>query len=212
MLNSPSGSLQSYLDTPDVAAHAVQFYETDAFLIDMLDAYVGAAFDTAGSAVIVATVEHRTALERRFTDRGFDLAGATRSAAYVSLDAAELVAALFANGILDRRLFVDRVGAAVARARGGLAVRPVRVFGEMVAILWSRGDGAGALSLEAAWTQLMREMRFALVCAYPISAFSQEDRVSGRFLEVVAAHEKGHDASPGDRPPRSFSPTSPRTR
>ncbi len=44
--------------------------------------------------------------------------------------------------------------------------RPVRVCGEMVALLWDAGDVLAAIDLETLWNELAGELPFALYCAY----------------------------------------------
>src|SRR5438067_6046147 len=43
-------------------SHAVQFYEDDAFLIEKVARFCGAAFDSGNAAVVIATREHRVQL------------------------------------------------------------------------------------------------------------------------------------------------------
>ena len=81
------------------------------------------------------------------------------------VDAAETLATFMVAETPDPALFNATIGAIVERAaRGG---RAVRVFGEMVALLWSDGNVAGALALETLWNELASNRRFFLLCAYP---------------------------------------------
>lgn len=52
--------------------------------------------------------------------------------------------------------------------------RPVRIYGEMVGILWDMGDVAGAMRLETLWNELRRKVPFALHCGYELTA--RDDR------------------------------------
>ena len=49
-------------------------------------------------------------------------------------------------------------------ARGAESGRPIRAFGEMVALLAAAGDYAAAVRLEALWNGLRRVHPFLLVC------------------------------------------------
>jgi hypothetical protein len=83
----------------------------------------------------------------------------------VVVDAAEMLPTLMVAGSPDPVLFNASVGPILERAaRGG---RTVRVFGEMVALLWADGNVTGALALEALWNGLASNRRFFLLCAYP---------------------------------------------
>src|SRR5205085_8276825 len=56
--------------------HIVQFYEQDAYLLETLSEYVRAGMEAGERCLVIATQEHRSALEDRLRDDGFDLAAA----------------------------------------------------------------------------------------------------------------------------------------
>ena len=58
----------------------------------------------------------------------------------------------------------------MAAAFGG-----IRIYGEMVAVLWAAGNIAAALALEDLWNQLQERETFELLCAYPTSLFDSDD-------------------------------------
>jgi signal transduction histidine kinase/CheY-like chemotaxis protein len=51
----------------------------------------------------------------------------------------------------------------------------VKAFGEMVALLWSEGNYAGAVRLEELWNDLQKAHSFSLFCAYPMNALGGEN-------------------------------------
>ena len=69
-------------------AHAVQFYENDAFLIELLSRFVGASLVTGDSAIVVATPRHREALAERLRALGFNLTIPLNQKRYLPFDAA----------------------------------------------------------------------------------------------------------------------------
>jgi hypothetical protein len=80
-------------------------------------------------------------------------------------DAAETLETFMVAGSPDPALFEETVGALVEHAaRGG---RAVRVFGEMVAVLWAAGNVTGALALETLWNDMASNQQFFLLCGYP---------------------------------------------
>ena len=58
--------------------------------------------------------------------------------------------------------------AALCRRRS--RARPISAFGEMVAILWSKGNAEAAIRLEQLWNDLAQIHFFSLRCAYPLAA------------------------------------------
>ncbi|HEX2065915.1 MAG TPA: PAS domain-containing protein, partial [Candidatus Thermoplasmatota archaeon] len=114
---------------------------------------------TPGAArIVIATPEHRAGL-----------AGRVDPARLTMLDAAETLGRFMVDGTPDEQRFLQHVGAPVREAaRGG----PVRLFGEMVALLAQDGNFAAALQLEGLWNRLLADLDASLLCAYPASLFA----------------------------------------
>ncbi len=161
--------------------HVVEFYETEQFLADTVTGFVGPGLHDGGAAVVVATAEHRRLFEQALRASGIDVAHAIAADRYITFDAAELLRAFMVDGAPDARLFRQTVGAVLTRA--GAGSRRVRVYGEMVALLWAGGDTDSAIALENLWNELAETHDFALLCAYPMSAF--KDAASAAAFEQV---------------------------
>jgi PAS domain S-box-containing protein len=170
-----------------VAEHFAQFYENDSFLLNSLVGFIGAGLGAGDGCVIVATNEHREELNKRLEDRGLDVAAASSCGQYISLEAGEILATFMLDGSPDPGLFAEVIGGVIARAAEGRG--RVRIFGEMVALLWAEGNHTAAISLEALWNGLQQTRSFSLFCAYPMSGFSGESHTS-RFGEVCAGHSR----------------------
>ena len=169
--------------------HAVQFYETDDYLIQTLAEYVAGAFAAGDAAIVVATEQHRAALDDRLAARGVDVRQAREAGTYFSLDARELLARFTIGNSISPTRFADIVGHLIVQARGDGNARQVRVFGEMVALLWADGDRNGALVLEGLWNELTRRLSFPLLCAYPASFFSTEGDSVVHVADISSLHE-----------------------
>jgi PAS domain S-box-containing protein len=166
--------------------HFVHFYDDDAGVVDAVAHFVGGALSEGGPAVIVASEAHREALAVRLWTDGHDLEALQRTRRLVTLDAAQTVAKFLVDGWPDARRFQDVLGGVIESAAMGTKT-PVRVFGEMVALLWAEGRRDAALRVEKLWNDLGRRQSIALFCAYPSSAFAREtDR--RRHAEVCAEH------------------------
>lgn len=163
--------------TQDFAAdgceHAVQFYESDTALSAAVCQHVGPPLSRGEAAVVIATGPHRDLFEAGLVRDGLDLTAARARDAFVSLDAAELMEAFIVRGEIDATGFHE-VMAGLMRAAGAKG-RPVRVYGEMVALLWDEGNVLGAIELEGLWNELARELPFSLLCAYPAASVAGEE-------------------------------------
>ncbi|MBD0327572.1 MAG: MEDS domain-containing protein, partial [Pyrinomonadaceae bacterium] len=167
--------------------HFVQFYETDGFLLDSLSGYVGTALNTGDAAIVIATKARRDGLAARLQQNGLDLAAATVSGKYVSLDAAETLSKFMVDGLPEHGRFTETVGNVVVSATDGNG--RVRAFGEMVALLWAEGNHAAALHLEELWNNLQHTHSFSLFCAYPMNVFGGEE-LAGQIGNVCAGHSR----------------------
>src|ERR1051326_2885330 len=132
--------------------HLVQFYKTNEFLANSLSSFIGTGLDAGDACIILATKVHREDLEIRLRANGLDLATAQARGEYISLDAAETLAMLMVEGLPEPSRFVEVVGSLVMRATQGQ--RHVRIFGELVALLYMDGNHAAAIRLEELWNDL----------------------------------------------------------
>lgn len=168
----------------DDHGHLVQFYESDSFLAECVRDFIVAGFERDEAAIIVATKEHRVAIDELLEATDFDLQQLRNEGRYVLLDAHETLSRFMVDGEPERALFSAAVGSQVARAAE--AGDGVRIFGEMVAVLWANGNVAGAIRLEEMWNELAKALPFSLLCGYPISDFSDAET----FRSVCSAHTR----------------------
>jgi hypothetical protein len=186
-------NLTGHADEPGVfwgeigpCEHLVQIWEDDQAFLDTLEGFVAGGLARDEGVIVIATAEHLTRLDQRLTARGFDLAGKRADGQYVDRDAAATLEMFMDNGWPDAVRFEFCVLDLVERAaKGG---RRVRAFGEMVAILWGRGDQAATVRLERLWHELCHRAAFTLLCAYPRAGFTQDAETS--IKEICDAHSR----------------------
>jgi hypothetical protein len=163
----------------------VQFYGHDEELTENVGRYLSEGFEAGGTGIVIATVPHRRAFTDHLARAGVDVDRACADGALVLLDAAEAMAALLVDGRLAPHRFEKVIGDVVREAAA--AGRPVRAYGEIVALLWAEGHVTAALELEALWNALALEAEFALYCAYPLASVEGEGNVDA-FHEVCRQH------------------------
>lgn len=177
-------SISSSEDAARLDGHRVGFYETDGFLTDVVIDFLAPDVDGPG-ALIVATSEHREQFSSALRALGMDPVGLAAEGRIVMLDAARTLDCLLVDGAVDRERFRVTIGHALDGVAGdGLHVR---VFGEMVALLWDRGEGAAAVALEDLWNEFLTTRDLRLLCAYPMRDFCgpQSD---GDFQSICHRH------------------------
>lgn len=173
------------------AEHFVQFYESDAFLVEAACGFVGAALRDGEIGIVVATPEHRRDIDLNLAGQGIDVAAAKERGQFVSQDARETLSQFMIGGQLDDERFDSVIGKTVVDLAA--SKRHIHAFGEMVAILWEEGNREGAIALEQRWSVLAQRHHFALLCGYPLRAFN-DDAEGVEFDRVCACHTHIHPA------------------
>jgi PAS domain S-box-containing protein len=179
----------SYAPRHDHEGHVVQLYTDDGFLIDVLSRFIAGALAVGDAAIVIATEYHRRELEKRLTARGLDTAKANRQGRYITLDAAQTLSRFMENGMVNDTRFKTVVGGLLTQARSGVDGKECRIaaFGELVALLWAEGKPQEAIRVEQLWNELAKTHCFSLLCAYPVSGFSDEGQIEP-FLKICEEH------------------------
>jgi len=116
---------------------------------------------------------------------------------YLTRDARETMASLMVGGWPSPAGFWQAINPLIQRAAA--TAPPVRVFGEIVALLWESGQLGAALELEALWNELAAHYPFGLVCGYSAGTIGGRDR-GDALAELCEAHAGTLGAAPGADP------------
>jgi len=168
------------------AAHVVQFYTKDEFLLDGLCQFVRKALSDGESAVLVVSKSHRKGLLQRLHACGADVSAGIEDGRCLILDASDTLAKFMDRDVPNGQKFVSVIGSLIERAQVKSGGKSVAVFGEMVAVLWAKKKFSAALQLEELWNDLAKSHSFYLRCAYPASSFRDEH--SELYTAVCAKH------------------------
>ena len=167
--------------------HFVQFYESDAFLVDSVTEYFFHGLESDAKCICIATAEHNERILQRLEYFGIDAAKAVDSGALIVVDAHEMLSKFMRQGAPDPKRFDASVGKLVRNTAGTNSV--LRAFGEMVAVLWDDGKYDAAVRLEELWNSLRGERDFSLFCAYPLNGFARAG-LNGQLRQVCDRHTK----------------------
>src|SRR6266852_5193896 len=167
--------------------HFVRFYETDASLMNSVSQFIGTGLRSGDACIVIATQPHSESLEERLKCDGLEVAAARQRGQYISIDAATTLSKFMVDGSPEPGRFTKVVGSMIARATKGQ--RHVRIFGEMVALLWADGNRAAAIRLEELWNDLARTHSFSLFCAYPMHSFGG-GVYEAEFTEICKQHAR----------------------
>lgn len=184
--------MQPPIDVPEIPApwsrllgeplpkeHVVQLYTDERRLVDAVTHFAGTGLLEGDGVVLVGTPPHVEAFSERLKGAGFDLDAARRSEQLWVIDAASLLSRFMSNGRPEKPAFDAIVGEALKKA--GAGQRRVRVFGEMVDLLW-RQNLAAAIHLEDLWNAAIESCPISLLCAYCVAEGRDGDAHSLRHF------------------------------
>ena len=172
--------------------HTVGFYGDTQPLVERVAGFLETGLRANDAAILIATPEHRELVEAALTQRGINLASARTRGQYVALDAMETLARFLVAGSPNRKLFDESVGQVLAAAQARFM--RVRIYGEMVSLLWSDGKSAAAIALEDLWNEVIGD-RLSLLCGYVVGTIGHS---ANELDGITALHTKVVDPDPHD--------------
>jgi hypothetical protein len=165
--------------------HLVQVYQDEGGFLENLAGFVGAGLGASEAVIVIATAAHRSSLDARLTASGHDMRTAREEGRYLAFDAADTLSRFMQDGWPDEQKFAATITDVLAQAAQG---RRVRAFGEMVALLWARGENGATVRLEHLWDEFCRDHALALFCAYPRIGATRD--LDASLAEVCALHSR----------------------
>jgi anti-sigma regulatory factor (Ser/Thr protein kinase) len=159
----------------------VTFHDGD--VAGVVAPYVSEGLALGEPVVVVATLEHLAALDEALVGLGWDPDALRADDRLRTLDAGEALASFHVDGAFDTEALRACFVSLLDGVRGGSS--RVRIFCEMVALLWERGEVAAVLALEAWWNEQAAQQSFTLLCGYPHSVLGEHSLADvGRVCEL----------------------------
>jgi PAS domain S-box-containing protein len=176
--------------------HIAQLYSHDTVLVESLRMFTTHGLSRGEAVLLVLTPFHRDRLMQQLNADGLDAGRLQHDGQLLFLDAEELLTSFMLDGTPDATLFRMSVGDVVERMKSK-GERKVRVFGEMVDLLW-RSNQPAAIRLEQMWNDLIESSELSLFCAYSTShvyeSFPEALRTPHSHIIMSAMAESSGDA------------------
>lgn len=152
--------------------HIVQLYQDQDFLNRAVCRFAHAGFAKGESVILVSTLPHWNSIGARLDAEGVDVDAARKRGQLTVVDADELLPTFMRDAMPDPDIFPSIFGEVVADVRAGGNSQRVRVWGEMVNVLWERGDVAASMNLEDQFDQLGKKRDIAIFCSFLMDNFN----------------------------------------
>jgi signal transduction histidine kinase len=193
----------------DRGEHLVHFYDDGANLVRVVSAFTGDSLRTDGAALLIAEKPRLRDVLDALEEDGLDTEALVREGRLVTADAEAMLARFMVGDDPDPARFHDAIEPLVLRARAACATGVVCAYGEMVDVMWRRGNAAATHRIEELWTELVEAQRFALLCGYRMAGFATQDHAdafdaiaeqhgavlpSGRYLHLERGARRRHVA------------------
>jgi hypothetical protein len=176
------------LANPGERDHTVQLYSEVNFLTDVVSHYVGTGLWKGEAVILVVTPAHRDAFLQRLRNSGMDVERRQAMGQLTILDAADTLSQFMVSGSPDSTLFNRLIGSVIDLARVCGGYPRVRAYGEMVNLLWEKGQLDAALRLEELWNDLATTRSFSLHCAYAMDVFDPATHACSALHGVHHVH------------------------
>jgi DcmR-like sensory protein len=152
----------------DAAAcdHIVQLYQDQDFLNRAVCRFAGAALANGEGIILVPTLTHWNGIRPRLEAEGVDVEAARARGQLTVIDADTFLPRFMREAMPDSPVFLGLAADVIGEARAGCYQR-VRWWGEMVNVLWERGDAAASMNLEDLFDQLATKHDLAIFCSFP---------------------------------------------
>jgi hypothetical protein len=170
--------------------HAVRFYENEKSLSQIVADFLAEGLNDGKPGIIIATATQRAAIVRELVGRGVDVVALQRSGDLLLLDGHDTLSRFISDGTLDDKAFGDGMCEVIEKACRGRANCTVRIYGQMVDILWNAGKRDLAIRLEMLWNKLANTQAFSLLCGYAMGPFYKDanfDDICREHTHVLSA-------------------------
>jgi hypothetical protein len=151
--------------------HIVQLYQDQRFLNRAVCRFAAAAIANGEGVILVPTVAHWDAFRPRMEAEGVDIKAAENRGQLTIVDADNLLPTFMRDGMPDSPVFMGLAANVVSQARGNGRYPKVRWWGEMVNVLWERGEVGASMALEDQFDRLAHEQDIAIFCSFLMDNF-----------------------------------------
>jgi hypothetical protein len=180
-------SWTKFLESAPPAEHAVQVYLDLEELAASVGRFLDAGFRVGEPALVIATEDPWQMFRDELERLGRPVDELQEQGLLTCCDAEETLAAFMDSEGPSSDRFEAVVGGSLDEVACRFPQQTVRAFGEMVDLLFHRGQEAAAVALEELWNRLLETRACALLCAYELDVFDLDVQTSA-LPEIVRTH------------------------
>jgi MEDS: MEthanogen/methylotroph, DcmR Sensory domain len=157
----------SLLTHPQPRGHIVYPYSSESQFAEVVCLFASAGLRNGESAVLLMEEAHCEPIRRQLQRDGLDVADLEATGRLICKKAETLLDTFLFDGMIDEDAFKTEMGWLIQKAKSSSPKGQVRVFGEIVNILWMPNPEA-TRRLEELWNEIINLHSVPLLCAYAL--------------------------------------------
>jgi hypothetical protein len=161
--------MSAILVDPNPCCHIVYTSNDETLLIQAVCLFASSGVRQGESVVLIMAKSHCNPINRRLKAEGLNVSSLQKDGKLISIVADDFLSLIMVNGVLDENLFRASITAIINRARAGGngSKSRVRIFGEMVSLLW-KVNLAATTRLEKLWNEVIDAYGVSILCTYAL--------------------------------------------
>jgi hypothetical protein len=159
------------LSNPQPSSHIVYSYTDETQLAEAVCLFASTGIRRVEAVLLVLSDAHYGPVRACLEHEGFNLQDLEATGHLICESAKNLLGSFMFDGIIDEHKFKTKIGRMIEMAKAGSGHgkdRPVRVFGEMVDLIWTSNLKA-THRLEELWNDVIAAHSVPLLCAYALA-------------------------------------------
>ena len=155
---------------PDPHAHILYAYTDEAQLAEAVCLFASAGLHQGEAILLVILNHHRDPVRRCLETEGFDVKTLEGTGQLVWKGAEDLLSTVFFDGTLDEYIYKTSFTDLIEKTQAGQGTpsRSVRVFGEMVELVW-RDRPRATERIEELCDEIIKTHSVPVLCAYSLT-------------------------------------------
>lgn len=165
--------------TNSIGNHIVKICSDDALQLETVTTYVKEGLLNEEAVIVFACTSLRKAVIVNLNNLGIDVDYYKSLEKLKFFDADYALTSFYDEGIIDELAFIENIGTPIQYIKSKFG--KIRVFSEIVNVLWKKSEHDAAIQLEECWNNLCQTTEFSLLCAYSLESMN-----STTFEESIA--------------------------
>lgn len=166
----------------------VQVCQDDIFQAEAVTQYIQEGLSKDEAVVIYARPSLRKSVIRKLEQVGIEVGNYKQLGQIKFFDVEYILSCFYTEDIVNESSFQDLIGSSLQDLRPRFG--KIRIFGEMVNVLWKNGEYEAAMKLEECWNNLSRKFEFSLLISYSLDSVDPANTNTEEAVRLICQYHK----------------------